>query len=101
MRNHPADTKVKEEQEGGGTSGARAEISEAHGEDHSEAGCPLAAHGGPRYNRYPPVGCGRPYTREGGYALKEVAAWGELVIEKVYLERLPPMVRTRAGAGKV
>jgi len=44
----------------------------ACGEDHGEAGCPPAAHGGPRCSRYPPVAHGRDPTPE------QVDAWSKL-----------------------
>jgi len=32
----------------------------ARDEDHGEAGCPSAAHGGPQWSRCPPAACGGP-----------------------------------------
>ena len=39
-----------------------------HDEDYGEAGYPLAAHGGPRWSRSPPVAHGRDPTPEKGDA---------------------------------
>ena len=50
---------------GGGARDTRAESSLAtRAEDHGEAGCPPAAHRGPRWSRYPPVAHGRDPTPE-------------------------------------
>jgi len=38
----------------------------ARGEDHGEAGCHSAAHGGPRWSRYPPAAHKGPHARAGG-----------------------------------
>jgi len=38
----------------------------AHNEDHGEAGCPPAVHGGPWWSRYLPAGFGRPHIRVSG-----------------------------------
>ncbi|CAM9245182.1 unnamed protein product [Bubo scandiacus] len=59
-RNNSADPKVIEEGGGGGASGTGADSPAAHGEDHSEAGCAPAAHGGPHRSRDPPAACGGP-----------------------------------------
>jgi len=51
-----ADTKFSEEGGGGGDPGARAEIPcAACREDHGEAGCHPAVHGGPGCSRSPPA----------------------------------------------
>jgi len=64
-RNNSADTKVSE---GGGRRCSRRRSREsslaAHDEDHGEAGCLTAVHGGPRWSRYPLVVCGRDLTPE-------------------------------------
>jgi len=65
-RNNSADTKVSEE--GGGRRCLRHRSREfsfaACAEDHGEAGCPPAVHGGPRWSRYPPLAHGRDPTPE-------------------------------------
>jgi len=45
-------------------------------EDHVEADCFPAAHGGPWWSRYPPAACGRPHTRTGGCLKEAVTPWG-------------------------
>ena len=47
----------------------------ARGEDHGEAGCPPAAHGGPRWSRYPPAACGGPHAGAGGCPKEAVTLW--------------------------
>ncbi len=49
--------------------------SATRGEDHGGAGCPPAAHGGPRRSRDSPAACGGPHARAGG-GLKEAVARG-------------------------
>jgi len=65
-RNNSADTKVSEE--GGGRRCSRRRSREsslaAHDEDHGEAGCPPAVHGGPQWSRSPPAARGRDPTPE-------------------------------------
>jgi len=65
-RNNFADTKVNKE--GGGKRCSRCQGREPSfavlHEDHGEAGCPLAAHGGPRWSRDPLVARGRDPTSE-------------------------------------
>jgi len=65
-RNNSAYTKVSEE--GGGRRCSRCQSREssltARHEDHGEAGCPSAVHGGPRWSRYTPVARGRDPTPE-------------------------------------
>jgi len=64
-RNNSADTKVSEE--GGGRRCSRHQSRDspaARGEDHGEAGCAPAAHGGPQWSRSPPAACGRDPTLE-------------------------------------
>ena len=53
--------KVSGEGGGGGAAGARAEITlQPVEKDHGEADCTPAAHGGPRWSRYPPAACEGP-----------------------------------------
>jgi len=47
----------------------------AHDEDHGEAGCSPAVHGGPRWSRYPPVACGGPHAGAGGCLKEAVTPW--------------------------
>jgi len=65
-RNISADTKVSEE--GGGRRSLRRRSREcsllARDEDHGEAGCPSAVHGGPQWSRHPPVAQERVPTLE-------------------------------------
>jgi len=65
-----AGTKVSDEGGGGGGPGAR-DSPAAHAEDHGEAGCSPAPHGGPQRSRYPPAAHGGPHTG-AGRCLKEV-----------------------------
>ena len=76
-RSNSADSKVSEEGLEGGAPSTVAEIFSpaAHDEDHGEAGCPSAAHGGPWWSRYPPVAHGRPHTGTGGYLKEAVTLW--------------------------
>jgi len=50
----------------------------AHDEDHGEAACSPAAHGGPWWSRYPPKTCGRPHARAGVCLKEAVTLWGAL-----------------------
>jgi len=62
-RRNSADTEVSEE--GGGRRCSRHQSRDspaAHGEEHGEAGCALAARGGPQWSRSPPVARGRDPT---------------------------------------
>jgi len=65
-RKNSADIKVREE--GGGRRCLRHWSRESslatHAEDHDEAGCPSAIHGGPRWSRSPPVAHGRDHAPE-------------------------------------
>ena len=47
----------------------------ARGEDHGEAGCPPAAHGRPRWSRYPPAARGGPHAGAGGCPEDAVTPW--------------------------
>jgi len=47
----------------------------ACGEDHGEAGCPHAAHGGPRWTRSPPAALGEPHAGAGGCLKEAVTLW--------------------------
>ena len=79
-RNNPEDTKVSEEG-GGGRRCSRChskDSSAARGEDHGEAGCPPAAHGGAWWSRYPPAAHGGPHARSGGCLKEAVTPWGIL-----------------------
>ena len=65
MRETTADTKVSEEGEESAQDAGEEIPLAAHGEDHGEAGCPPAAHGGPWWSRYPPAAHGRdPMTEQ-------------------------------------
>jgi len=46
-------------------------------EDQGEAGCPPAAHGGPRWSRDPPVACGRDSETGVKLSLASREGWGE------------------------
>ena len=46
-----------------------------NGEDHGEAGCAPAAHGGPRWNRYSFAAYGGPHARAGGCRKAAVTPW--------------------------
>jgi len=69
----------------------------AHREDHSEAGCPPAAHGGPQWSRYPPAARGRDTTPEqvgmpkAGCDPVRSPCWSKLLIGPVtsWRERSP------------
>ncbi|GAB0204295.1 EH domain-containing protein 4 [Grus japonensis] len=77
-RNNSADTKVSEEGGGGGAPGAGVEIplQPMEVEEHGEAVCSLAAHGGPWWSRDSPAARGEPHAGAGGCALKEaVTPW--------------------------
>ncbi|KAM9590897.1 uncharacterized protein ACIBXB_005933 isoform 2-T2 [Morphnus guianensis] len=92
-RNKPADTKVSEERGGGGAPGARAEI--PCGEDHGEAGCPPAVHGGPRWSRYPPCSpwrtpCRSRWVPEGGCDPVGTPRWSRLLAGPADLWREEP-----------
>jgi len=65
-RNNSADTKVSEERRGRRCSRCQSrEPSLATcDEDHGEAGCSPAIHGGPWWSRYPPAARGRDPTLE-------------------------------------
>ena len=73
-RNNSADTKVREE--GGerrcSRHWSRKSSLATHAEDHGEAGCPSAVHGGPQWSRLTPAAHGRDPTPE------EVDAWRRL-----------------------
>ncbi len=71
--------------------------SATRGEDHGGAGCPPAAHGGPRRGRDPPAARGGPHAGAGG-GLKEAVARGGPAGTAV-LEGLHPVEEmTHAGA---
>jgi len=72
----------------------------AHGEDHGEAGCPPAAHGGPQWSRYPPAACGRDPTPEQVDAWRRLWPRGEPVMEQTPARTCGPMERgAHVGAG--
>ena len=82
MREPTADTKVSEEEGGGGAPSAGADSPGVRGADHGEAGHAPAAYGGPWWSRHPPVAQGGPHIRARGCPKKAVTPW-----------------RARAGAG--
>jgi len=101
-RNNSADTKVSEE--GGGRRCSRCWSREpplaARDEDHDEAGCPPAAHGVPRWSRYPPVARGRDPTPEQMDAWRKLWPHGEPVLEQASARTCRPMERgAHGGAG--
>jgi len=74
--NNSTDTKLSEEGGGGRAPGARADIPLQHvEEDHGEAGCSSAAHGGPQRSRYPLADCGGPHVGAGGCPKQAVTLW--------------------------
>jgi len=47
----------------------------ARDEDHGEAGCPPAAHGGPWWSRSPPAVCGGPHAGAGACLKEALTPW--------------------------
>jgi len=91
--NNSADTKVSEE--GGGRRCSRHQnrgSPAAHDEDHGEAGCPSAAHGGPWWSRSRPAACAGPHAGLGGSPQEGVTTcWSRLLPGPVDPWREEPM----------
>jgi len=101
-RNSSADTKLSEEGRGRRCSRCRnTEPSLAtHAEDHGEAGCPPAVHGGPRWSRYPPVVHGRDPTLEQVDDWRKLWLRGEPTLEQASARTYRHVERgAHAGAG--
>jgi len=60
-----------------GNNSAHTKVSDpaAPGEDHGEAGCPTAAHGGPQWSRSPPAARGGPHAGASVSPKEAVTLW--------------------------
>jgi len=61
------------------------------GEDHGEAGCPPAAHGGPRWSRSPPAARGSNPTPKQADAWRKLWPHGEPALEQAPARTRGPM----------